>query len=514
MTKTRWLVRVAVVAALVAAASSAMMDPAWADKRVALVVGNGNYQNAPRLPNPPRDAQAMAASLRRLGFEVIDGIDLDRDGMVKALRGFGQAVEGADVALVYYAGHGIQVDGRNYLLPVDAKLGREQDLRYEAMPVDSVLDEARPARRLRVVILDACRDNPFGQRMSRSMGSRSTLVGRGFARIDPAESDTLIAYATKADDVAADGSGGNSPYTAALIQHIETPGIEINLMFGKVRDTVRQLTNDRQQPFTYGSLGGEPFYFRSLTPVAAAAVASPQGQAPTGPAAAGPNQPDPVEMAFWDAIKTSANPADYRAYLEAYPAGRFAALARVRAEAPRSATAPAAPAPAPPPLALPPLTPPPPAAAPAPPLAAWVAKPPPPPPPAAAPRPAPPAGSAEATNQDAVGFQLCNRTKLVLDAAYGYQKDDDWVSEGWWELKPEECATVGEAPLQYSKYYYFAAAQEGDRKWAGKYAFCVDDDEFTIVGDQNCRGRGFRKELFMLVEIGDRTSYTVNLTEP
>src|SRR5690242_16615027 len=182
--------------AAVAVALLALAPPSDAqEKRAALVLGNGAYKEVAKLPNPPNDAHAIAAALGRLGFAVTEGYDLTNQEMVAKIRAFGRSLEqGGDVALVFYAGHGMQVAGRNYLLPIDAKLEREQDLRYEAVPLETILDEAQGAQRIRVVILDACRDNPFTARMVRSMGaSRSALIGRGLGRVDNLASDTLIA---------------------------------------------------------------------------------------------------------------------------------------------------------------------------------------------------------------------------------------------------------------------------------------------------------------------------------
>ncbi|MEI6559879.1 MAG: caspase family protein [Rhodospirillaceae bacterium] len=297
--------------------------------RVALVLGNGGYERVPKLANPAGDARAMAAALKVAGFTVIEGYDLGVEAMLARIHGFGQAAEGSEVALVFYAGHGLQVDGRNYLLPVDAKLVRETDLRREAVEVDEILGELRQVRRLRVVILDACRDNPFLARMSRSVASRSASPGRGFARVEEIESDTLIAFATKADAVAEDGKGTHSPYTTALLQHLATPDLTVERFFGKVRDSVLETTQGRQQPYVYGSLGGEPVSLTgALAPVS-----------------------DVAELAFWDTIKASTEAADFRAYLEAYPSGRFAALARARGGAGEGAASGAAPAGAVAPLA-------------------------------------------------------------------------------------------------------------------------------------------------------------------
>ncbi len=293
--------------------------------RIALVIGNGAYQQAPKLPNPVNDARAMAGMLKGIGFTVVEGYDLTIETMLDRIHDFGQLANGADVALVFYAGHGLQLDGHNYLLPISARLLRETDLRREAVEVDEILGEVRPARRLRLVILDACRDNPFQAQMARAIAGRSVSVGRGFARIDDVEADTLIAFATKADAIAEDGNGDHSPYTTALLRYLATPGLSLERVFGKVRDSVVEATGGRQQPFVYGSLGGDPIYLAqaaSTTTDSAAKVA------------------DATELAFWDAIKTSASPADYQAYLDTYPHGRFAALAKVRARSPSAPPAP------------------------------------------------------------------------------------------------------------------------------------------------------------------------------
>jgi formylglycine-generating enzyme required for sulfatase activity len=233
-----------------------------AETRVALVIGNSAYRNAEQLPNPKNDAAAISEALRRTGFEVDLRTDLDQLGMQHALRDFGLKAEAADVALVFYAGHGVQVAGENYLLPVDAALERERDLLYEALPLNLVLGEVAQAQRLGLVILDACRDNPLAEQLRRTLGPiRSRLVGDGLARIENLPSDTMMAFATRPGEVAVDGSEQHSPYAAALLEHIEEPGVELNLLFRKVRDTVLINTAYRQEPRTYDALGAEPFYF-------------------------------------------------------------------------------------------------------------------------------------------------------------------------------------------------------------------------------------------------------------
>ena len=191
---------------------------AAAAKRVALVIGNSAYQHAEELPNPRNDAKAIAEALTRAGFEVDLRTDLDQLGMQHALRDFGLKAEGADAAVVFYAGHGVQVAGENYLLPIDATLERERDLLYEALPLNLVMGEVGQAQRLGLVIIDACRDNPLAEQLRRVLGPiRSRLVGDGMARMDNLPSNTMIAFATRPGEVAVDGNGAHSPYTAALL---------------------------------------------------------------------------------------------------------------------------------------------------------------------------------------------------------------------------------------------------------------------------------------------------------
>jgi uncharacterized caspase-like protein len=230
-------------------------DPALAEKRVALVIGVSEYQQAPRLPNPSRDAEAMAALFKKAGFDaVVSKRDLGVADLRRTIREFSETSRDADISVVYYAGHGIEVDGTNYLVPADAKLVSDFDIEDEAISLDRVLKALDPAKRLKLVILDACRDNPFTRTMKRTVASRA--IGRGLAKIEPTMSDTLIAYAAKAGAVAADGDGQNSPFAIALLKHIAEPGLDLRLAFGRVRDDVLKATGNRQEPFVYGSLGG------------------------------------------------------------------------------------------------------------------------------------------------------------------------------------------------------------------------------------------------------------------
>ena len=179
---------------------------AHADQRVALVIGNSAYQHVAKLPNPVNDAQAVAALLKRAGFDVVESrADLGIAGLKRAMRDFTDLARDADVGVVYYAGHGIEVDGSNYLIPVDAALERDVDVDDETISVDRVMKAMDPVKRLRLVILDACRDNPFTRTMKRTMSSRS--IGRGLAKVEPLTSDTLIAFAAKAGSTAMDGDG-------------------------------------------------------------------------------------------------------------------------------------------------------------------------------------------------------------------------------------------------------------------------------------------------------------------
>jgi tetratricopeptide (TPR) repeat protein len=245
-------------------------------RRVALVIGNSAYKNVSRLTNPQRDAETMAAALRNVGFDVVrTAADADREKLAAALRGFANDAEKSDWAVVYYAGHGMEMNGVNYLVPTDAKLAADRDVQFEAVPLEQVMVAVEGASKLKVVILDACRDNPFAPQMRKTaapevvaaatstaggtVGARS--VGRGLGAVKVAGA-TLVVYAAKHGQVALDGDGANSPFAVALTQRMATPGVEINKIFRLVRDDVMEATAGRQEPFTYGSLPGkEDFFF-------------------------------------------------------------------------------------------------------------------------------------------------------------------------------------------------------------------------------------------------------------
>jgi hypothetical protein len=230
-------------------------------RRVALVIGNTRYQYAARLENPTNDADLMAAAFKSVGFQsVIVHKDLTQSQTLQALREFSAQADNADWAVVYYSGHGIEFGGANYLIPVESKLRSDRDIDLEGVDVGKVLSSIEGAKRLRLVILDACRDNPFASQMRRTIASRS--LGRGLARIEP-EAGTLIAYAAKHGEVALDGDGKNSPYAVALAKRLQQrPALEVRRLFDVVRDDVVAATSRKQQPFSYGSVSGsEDFFF-------------------------------------------------------------------------------------------------------------------------------------------------------------------------------------------------------------------------------------------------------------
>ena len=323
------------VATLIAAAPArAATELAQGEKRIALVVGNAAYPEAP-LRNPVNDARAMAQALRGRGFEVILRENATKAQMESATADFGEKLTEGATGLFFYAGHGMQVNGRNYLIPVDAKITSEQRVRLETLDVEAVLDQMAAARaRVSMVILDACRNNPFERRF------RS--VGGGLAQINAPEG-TLIAYATSPGKVAADGEGANGLYTRELLRAVSAPGLKVEDVFKQVRVAVSRASNGAQIPWEASSLTGD-FYFNAP---AAAAAASPASAAPA------PVQGD-RELAFWDAIKASNDPADFRDYLQRYPDGNFASLAKRRLAALDAAARPApAPRPVPAPQAVP-----------------------------------------------------------------------------------------------------------------------------------------------------------------
>jgi caspase domain-containing protein len=282
-----------------------------APKRVALVIGNAAYQKVPKLANPVNDANAVARMLQAAGFEQVEvRQDLSVVDFKRAVRDFFEAATGSDVAVVYYAGHGVQVGDANYLIPVDARLASEIDVQDEAVSLDRILTILQPAKMLRLVILDACRDNPFLNRMKVSSATRS--ITRGLARVEP-ENNTLVAFAAKGGQVAQDGTGGHSPFTAAIAKHLAVPGLDIRLALGRVRDEVLRNTSNRQEPFVYGSLGGD-----SITLV-------PAPSQPTG----GPLRDVKGDYELVERIGTRKA---WEAFLASHKEGLYAELARAQLE--------------------------------------------------------------------------------------------------------------------------------------------------------------------------------------
>ncbi|MDC7789280.1 caspase family protein [Rhodoplanes sp. TEM] len=324
------------------AAAMLVLPPchASAQERVALVVGNGAYRHATPLPNPPNDAADVAAALRRIGFTVIEGRDLDKHGLEDRIRAFGRALDRASTALFFYAGHGLQVAGKNYLVPVDAKLERPGDLSFETVEVGQVLGQMEAEARVNLVFLDACRDNPLARTLARSLGTRSASVGTGLASIQSAVG-TMIAYATQPDNVALDGDGRNSPFTTALLKHLPTPGLDIAVTMRRIRSDVVAATRSRQVPWDHSSLIGDVVLVPAATPPAAGpgpvatstpVVAPPPPPSP-GPAATpspGAERGRDADIAYWTSVKDTGDIAQLKSYVAAFPDGTFVALAHLR----------------------------------------------------------------------------------------------------------------------------------------------------------------------------------------
>jgi hypothetical protein len=251
--------RIAVLLATIVLAAAGAL-PAAAQERVALVIGNGGYLHATALPNPANDARVMANALREIGFDVSEGADLNRTEMERLMRDFLRKTSDAKVALLYYAGHGMQIDGRNYLVPIDARLENPSDLNFETVDLDRLLDSLNDTRRASIVVLDACRDNPLARSFATKLGAaRSGAVGTGLAAYANPGTGTLIAFATAPGKVALDGQGANSPFTLGLIKHLRTPGLEVRQLLTRVRRDVAEATGNRQIPWDNSSLLGDVY---------------------------------------------------------------------------------------------------------------------------------------------------------------------------------------------------------------------------------------------------------------
>jgi uncharacterized caspase-like protein len=290
-------------------------QPALAGKRVALVVGNSGYQNVVHLANPVNDAATLADVFKKANFDVVTlRTDLGALELRRALREFGDRARDADIAVIYYAGHGLEVDGINYLIPVDAVLERDSDVYDEAIPLDRLLVAVEPAGQLRLVILDACRDNPFARKMKRMIAQRA--VGQGLAKVEPDRPNTLIAFAARAGSTASDGDGKNSPFATALAAHLATPGLDLRKAFGYVRDDVLKATNNRQEPFIYGSLGGDDMML----------VPAPKVAAPPPP----PSDPNEPLRRDYELAERVGTKEAWDFFLATYPKGFYSKLAELQ----------------------------------------------------------------------------------------------------------------------------------------------------------------------------------------
>ncbi len=348
-------VLVACLGTAIGLATFAGAAQAAAERRVALVIGNSAYTAAPPLSNPVIDAKAVAAALKRLGFDVVEGYDLTYAGMRGKLGEFSNALSEARAGLVYYAGHGVAVDEENYLLPTDIALKSVADLDLNSMNLSLILRQMKREERVNVVILDACRDNPFARELASATGrGRSTVSERGLARIDTdLAKGTLIAFATDPKATALDGRAGeNSPFTKALLRHIETPGVSIDTVMNRVRADVWETTKNKQMPWVNTSIIGE-FILKPGDKVAVAAPttaatsdAAPAAQQAVTPPPAVTQDRVAMENRLWESAERGNSAEDYRAYLDAYPNGIYAQMARGRV-ARLSPAAPAAPAQAP-----------------------------------------------------------------------------------------------------------------------------------------------------------------------
>ncbi|UPK23713.1 caspase family protein [Bradyrhizobium sp. 195] len=300
---------------------------AHAERRVALVIGNSAYKSVPRLSNPMNDAALVGGMFKKAGFDSVEiKLDVSAAEMRRSLRDFANRTRDAEVAVVYYAGHGIELDGNNYLIPTDATLETDGDVLDETVALDRALFAVEPAKQLRLIILDACRDNPFAKTMKRTVAARA--IGRGLAKVEPTSPNTMIAFAAKAGSTASDGDSKNSPFAAALVERLPTPGLDLRKAFGFVRDDVLKSTGYKQEPYVYGSLGGDDVPLIPTKPVA------------VGPQ---PNPQDSVRRDYELALQIATREV-WTAFLAQYPDGFYASLAkgqlsRITAEEARSAAA-------------------------------------------------------------------------------------------------------------------------------------------------------------------------------
>jgi uncharacterized caspase-like protein len=303
---------------------------AHADRRVALVVGNSAYSNAASLRNPRNDASDMAETLKKLGFEVELGLDLDQQNFAVTIEKFARALDGADVGLFFYAGHGLQLNDKNYLVSINARLENEFLLSSETIGLEAIVRLMESKTAVNLVFLDACRNNPLAENLRRGLEvtKRSANLGRGLARIEPTSRDTLIAFAAAPGQVAADGNDRNSPFTASLLKNLPRPAVEVSVMLKEVSADVRRATANAQRPQQLSDMS-RTFYFASAAPVLANDASMPEQAAKT-PSSIVPQGDDRAfDVAFWNAAQSANDCESTRAYLSRFPNGVFVDLAKL-----------------------------------------------------------------------------------------------------------------------------------------------------------------------------------------
>ena len=312
-----------------------VVAPSAASNRYALVIGNTAYRNAAALPNARNDAVAVAEALGKVGFEVTLSLDATGHEFREQVADLGKRLGPGDVSLFYFAGHGVQAAGENYLLPVDAEVRRPADLAFVAERLSDIVAAMTVEDTTAIVLLDACRNNPFERDLAKGQGTRDVRIGQGLASFQPG-TGVYIAFATEPDNIAVDGGGPHSPFASALLRHMATPGIDIEILMRRVRSDVIGMTAGLQTPWSNSSLLEPGFAF-------VPAAVGPQPAAPASPSPEGA-----VEEKFWQSVKDTKDPAMLRAYLAAYPKGAYSQTARrllTRLEAPavrKKATKPAA----------------------------------------------------------------------------------------------------------------------------------------------------------------------------
>src|SRR5262245_46953565 len=307
MRSTTMLLRKSFFVFIVVFAFAGIATDVHANQRVALVIGNSAYQHTAMLGNPKNDATDMAAVLKQLGFQVIDGFDLDKVAFERKVRDFSVALRTAEVGVFFYAGHGLQVAGQNYLVPIDAELATASAIDFEMVRLDLVHRTMERETRTNIIIIDACRDNPLARNLARTLGTRSAQIGRGFASMESGEG-TLIGFSTQPGNVARDGEGRNSPYASALLKHLSTPGDDLPTILINVRNDVMEATARRQVPWEHSALTAKFYFIPPKTPA------------------------QQIELEFWASVKDSTSPAVLGTYITRYPNGEFTPIARALIE--------------------------------------------------------------------------------------------------------------------------------------------------------------------------------------